>query len=620
MADLATRSGHTFHIPVMGTGFSIDTALRVAKYGISSVLSLVDDVLIEQVRKLHCKASDEPYEEIGPREEDFRARRITAYLNLVDHLVRQQVQALQASPFEEGSDISRYYEMLPETPLKTAYHRMLETQNPTEKARQQDELRRLAVPGSIDVNIMTKLDRDIYKKGVKLAPEFADAMAALRGYANSKVTSSIIFSAGMNQRLYGYATQFVDFSPDENGFIKKKIILKVSDWRSAMIQGKFLARRGLWISEYRIESGLNCGGHAFATRGLLMGPIMEEFKNHRDELRESLHAMYNDARAAAGRSTVETPLDIRITAQGGIGTAEENELLLQYYRLDGTGWATPFLLVPEVTNVDDDHLKKLLGATDRDVVLSDASPLGIPFWTLRDSASEESRRQRIEDGRPGSKCPKGYLVSNTEFTDIPICHASRAYQKRKLEHLAEEGYSAKQLIVVQKSVVAKACVCHEVGGTALLKKNIDPSAKPAVCCGPNIVNFSKLATLQEMVSHIYGRLSLLTNPDRPHLFIRELAIYVDHLREEFEKYSLDLSSRAPKYFREFKENLLSGIEYYRSRAEHFIDEKRHGFLDELRSMRETLERMTLERITLASPLKEEHTQPPNPRFVKLAVD
>ncbi len=29
-------------------------------------------------------------------------------------------------------------------------------------------------------------------------------------------------------------------------------------------------------------------------------------------------------------------------------------------------------------------------------------------------------------------------MSNTEFTDVPICHASRAYQKRKLEHFAED--------------------------------------------------------------------------------------------------------------------------------------------------------------------------------------
>ena len=593
MADLATRSGHTFHIPVMGTGFTIDTALRVAKYGIASVISLVDDILIEQIRKMHCKKTEEPYEEIARHDEDGRARRITAYLNFVDRLVQKQAQALQASPFEEGSDITRYYEMLPETPLKSAYRQMLATEDQTERTRKQDELRRLAVPGAIDVNIMTKLDRDTYRDGKKLAPEFADAMSALRGYANSTLTSSVVYSAGMNQRVYTYGTQFADFSPDENGFIKKKITLKVSDWRSAMIQGKFLAKRGLWVSEYRIESGLNCGGHAFATTGLLMGPILEEFKQHRTELRDSLHAVYNNARAAAGRPTRDTPLEIRITAQGGIGTAHENELLLQYYRLDGTGWATPFLLVPEVTTVDDAHLKKLLGATDRDVFLSDASPLGIPFWTLRESASEESRRQRIQNGKPGSPCPKGFLVSNTEFTDVPICHASRAYQKRKLVHLAEEGLSARQLPVVQEGVLAKACICHEVGGTALVKNNIDPNAKAAVCCGPNIVNFSKLATLQEMVSHIYGRLSLLTNPDRPHLFIRELAIYIDHLREEFEKYSLELSTRAPKYFREFKENLLSGIEYYFSRAEHFIDKKRNRFLDDLQSLRETLERMTV---------------------------
>jgi len=184
-------------------------------------------------------------------------------------------------------------------------------------------------------------------------------------------------------------------------------------------------------------------------------------------------------------------------------------------------------------------------------------------------------------------------VSNTEFTEAPICHASRAYQKRKLVHLAEEGLSVKQLHVVEESVLAKSCICHELAGAALVKNDIEPDTKTAVCCGPNIVNFSKLASLQDMVSHIYGRLSLLTNPDRPHVFIRELAIYVDHLREEFEKYSLELSTRAPKYFREFKENLLSGIEYYRSRAEHCIHEKRHNFLEDLQSLREALEQMTI---------------------------
>jgi hypothetical protein len=92
-------------------------------------------------------------------------------------------------------------------------------------------------------------------------------MAALRGFVNSTLNSSIIFSAGINQRLYTYAATFDDFFPDDNGELKKKIILKVSDYRSASVQGRFLAKRGLWVSEYRIESGLNCGGHAFPTEG-----------------------------------------------------------------------------------------------------------------------------------------------------------------------------------------------------------------------------------------------------------------------------------------------------------------------------------------------------------------
>ena len=31
---------HTFHIPVLGLGYSVDTPLKVARYGISSVVSI----------------------------------------------------------------------------------------------------------------------------------------------------------------------------------------------------------------------------------------------------------------------------------------------------------------------------------------------------------------------------------------------------------------------------------------------------------------------------------------------------------------------------------------------------------------------------------------------------
>lgn len=48
-------SGHTFHIPVMGLGYTIDTPAKVARYGISSVISIIEDNLVEEIRKRYCE-------------------------------------------------------------------------------------------------------------------------------------------------------------------------------------------------------------------------------------------------------------------------------------------------------------------------------------------------------------------------------------------------------------------------------------------------------------------------------------------------------------------------------------------------------------------------------------
>jgi len=594
MTNAAGQRPHTFHIPVMGTGFTVDAPLRVAKYGISSVISLVDDILIEQMRGFHCEKEGEPYEEITNLDEDARARRITAYLNLLDRLVSRQVKRLQASPFEEGSEITRYFEMLPDSPLKRAYGDMLATSDAQERVRRQDSLRLLALPGSIDVNIMSKGDRDVYRNGEKLPPRYSDALAALRGYANSSLASSIVFSAGMNPRLYSYAAEFRDFFPDKNGFYKKKIILKVSDYHSAAVQGKFLAKRGLWVSEYRIESGLNCGGHVFATKGLLMGPILEEFKREKNALAEELHDAYIKALARLDHPAKPELQALRITVQGGIGTAAEDAMLRDYFGAEGTGWATPFLLVPEVTNVDEEHLQKLLAAKDGEIYLSDSSPFGLPFWNLRTSASEEARRRRIAENRPGSACGKGFIMLlNKEFTPNPICTASRQYQQLKLQQLPHENLTDQQRDAVRESVLGKSCICNDLGGGAMLKNNIDPAATPAICSGPNIVNFSKIATLEEMIGHIYGRISLLTNPARPHMFIRELDLYIDYFRDELKKFRLGLSPNNLNYFSEFKENLLAGVKYYQLFADQLAVRTRVQFLDELENLRRALNAISL---------------------------
>ena len=56
---------HSFHIPVMGIGFTLETPLKVSQYGMESVISLVDDMLLEKIRKVYCVKFNIPYEEIS---------------------------------------------------------------------------------------------------------------------------------------------------------------------------------------------------------------------------------------------------------------------------------------------------------------------------------------------------------------------------------------------------------------------------------------------------------------------------------------------------------------------------------------------------------------------------
>ncbi len=279
---------HSFHIPVMGLAFTLDSPIKVAKYGISSVISIVDDVIIEKMNEYYSNKFQIPYNAISTKVEDYRAKRITSYLNTVDTIVKNKFENLKKTFEAKSSEFEKYMDMLPDfSELKQNFVKTI--QNNPIKEEVHNWIQNNLKPGNIDVNIMTKLDKANFKGNEKLPTEFNDAHAALRGFANSNLESSVVFSAGMNPRLYSYFENFNDFFPDENGYLKKKIILKVSDYSSALIQGKFLAKKGLWVSEYRIESGLNCGGHAFASDGYLLGPILEEFKNHKDALISDVH-------------------------------------------------------------------------------------------------------------------------------------------------------------------------------------------------------------------------------------------------------------------------------------------------------------------------------------------
>jgi hypothetical protein len=581
---------HNFYIPVMGTGFTIDTPLAVAKYGISSVISLLDDVLIEQMRKFWCEQSHQPYEPIPSSDRDHRAKRITAYLNLLEQQVTQQITKLKTAAFEVASDIYAFFEMLAnEHPLKHLYQKMLAENDPDLKQQLQNQLRQSIYPGNIDVNIMTKCDCKHLINGEPLPYNFCDAASALRGFANSTLNSFIVLSAGFNPNLYGYMANFDDFFPNKNNILKKKICLKVSDYRSAAIQGKYLAKHGLWVSEFRIESPLNCGGHAFINDGQLMGPILEEFKQRKNELIETLYNLYCQTLKSKQRFYPDLPPKVRLTAQGGIGTHEEHDFLINYYELDGAGWGTPFLLVPEATNVDEKHLKKLINAKYDDVFLSSSSPLGVPFWNLRNSASEEERILHIKQGTPGSSCTRGYARLNQEFTTIPICTASREYQKNKLQELEAKNLPANDYEMRKTEILSKSCICHDLSGGVMLKRNIDSRATTAICPGPNILNFKQVMTLKTMVDHIYGRCSVLANKERLHMFISELQLQLNYLLNEIKQASLGLPIRPRQKILEAKTNLLEGIAYYRNRAKEIFKEQQEKYTAMLQTIQKDLE-------------------------------
>lgn len=558
---------HSFHIPVLGLGFSIDTPLKVARFGISSVVSIMDDELLEQMRQLYSSRIQAPYTAIGKGSEDSRARRITAYLDMVNDMVASQIAALRALPFEEDNDLGKYFELLPDnSELKRQYIQWKTLKDGAAKGELEEILRSHVKAGEVDVNIMVKVDKfNKDKAGHALPPEHSDALAALRGFANSKLTSSVVLSAGYNPRLYSYIENFPDFFPDEKGQLRKKIIVKVSDYRSALIQGKMLAKKGIWVSEFRVESGLNCGGHAFATEGLLLGPILEEFKQKHAALSGELYDLCIESLSRKSLPVFDKMPPLKITVQGGIGTAGEQNFLLEHYGVCRTGWGSPFLLVPEVTNVDPSTLQQLATAQQEDYYLSDASPLGVPFNNFRKSSAEQQRNERIAKERPGSPCYKKYLVSNTEFTAEPICTASRQYQYLKIKQLKEQNLTDAAYQARYSKIVEKDCLCEGLAAPVLpTEENKSPARRSkavTICPGPNLAYFSGIFSFQDMVSHIYGRKSILNSLPRPHMFINELNLYIDYFKNAAKDFALDI--KRGKSLAAFRNNLLEGIEYYK---------------------------------------------------------
>ncbi|MDT0678682.1 hypothetical protein [Autumnicola musiva] len=602
---MQTPSPHSFHIPVMGLAFSIDSPIKVACYGINSAMSIIEDNLIETMRRHYYRENNEEYNPISTKEPDYRARRIIDYLNLVQRLVSLKIEKLKNSAFETGSELCKYFEILPDgSNLKEKYLHLLSIENEQERTALLSSLKEKIVPGAIEVNVMTKVDKDNTDSDGDPVENGSDALISLRAYAQSDLNNSaIIFSAGMNPRLYNYLENFSEFDASGWGDFKKRVIIKVSDYRSALIQGKYLAKKGIWVSEFRIESGLNCGGHVFATQGLLLGPILKEFNDNREVLSQNLFSLYSAALEKKGKPGFSRPHPVKITVQGGIGTFEEDSLLRQYYHVEGTGWGTPFLLCPQATTVDDGTMELLLASGEKDVVRSKASPLGVGFNYLKGTTGEIERLKRMEDAVPGSPCTEKFLISNTEFSKTPICTASRKYQKKKLAQIAELDLSDTERERQMDVVLSKECLCVGLSNSASIKYQVSFLKKQhavTVCPGPNIINFNKKVSLKEMTDHIYGRINILATEERPHFFVKELQLYLDFFKKQLEDIAIP-DKRKIKDWNSFSENLKNGIAYYRSLAEEKVISEEQKFRKalelaeaEVAAMKQQVERLSLQ--------------------------
>jgi hypothetical protein len=186
---------HSFHIPVMGVAYTIDAAIRLSPMGINSVIPLGDDNILERMRKMYAEKFNLPYTPISEKNIDYRAQRITSYLNMILDLSEKKYEEL----LNTVNHIKEYIDLLPYSKdLMNEFKQMLAKKFSSSEIKKR--LKEKLGMGDIDVNIMTKIDKDNYKNGEKLPVEYNDAHASFRGFAKSNLRSSVIFSAGMNPR------------------------------------------------------------------------------------------------------------------------------------------------------------------------------------------------------------------------------------------------------------------------------------------------------------------------------------------------------------------------------------------------------------------------------------
>ena len=199
--------------------------------------------------------------------------------------------------------------------------------------------------------------------------------------------------------------------------------------------------------------------------------------------------------------------------------------------------------------------------------MSNISPLGVPFNSVKGTTNEFWKQKRIDENNAGSSCPKRLLALSKEHDEKGMCTASKKYQDIKLEELnnKKDTISISEFEKMKTKITDKSCLCVGLVNAAYLENDIKIKGQQqgiVICPGPNLAYFDKEISLANMVKHIYGNANVMTDENRPNVFVKELKMYVDYLRNEISEYTNELSAGQIKKWNLFKTNLLAGIEYY----------------------------------------------------------
>jgi len=74
-----------------------------------------------------------------------------------------------------------------------------------------------------------------------------------------------------------------------------------------------------------------------------------------------------------------------------------------------------------------------------------------------------------------------------------------------------------------------------------------------------------------MVQHIYGKINVISRTDRPNMFVKELDIYIDFLKNKITETKENINTKQIKYLNKFANNLTEGVEYYQKMFTDFSD-------------------------------------------------